>query len=175
MDALFNIFATPGFGEIALVLAMIFITVLLLGLLIWSNWHWSIKGSTTVAAGLFFVLTFFSIIEMQGWPTKDQLPEKFYLIWYYIDPPNKIINKEGFIVIWALEFNEKIGKKPRAYIMDYNLKMHKKLRKARKQMVGGIARLVGERKKKGDHPPSDSTYKDDFKFYKMPPPNPPRK
>ena len=61
-------------------------------------------------------------------------------------------------------------------IVDYNLKLHKKLRKARRKMVNGGV-MVGERgkKKDGKRPPPDSGYKDGLKFYKMPPPNPPRK
>ncbi len=176
MDTVFNIFAIPGFGEMALIAAMIFIVVLLLGLLVWSKWHWSIKASATVMAGLFFVLTYFSIIEMQGWPTDAQIPEKFYLVSFYVDPPNKVINKEGFIVIWTLEFKEKIGRKPRAYMVDYSLKLHKKLNKMRKGLQGGKP-MIGERetKKKGMNRKPDSTYKDKFRFYKMPPPNPPSK
>ena len=96
MNSLYSIFAIPGFGEMALVAAMMFLAVLLLGLLVWSRWHWSIKASATLMTGLFFALTYFSIIEMQGWPTKAEMPEKFYLVWYYVDPPNKLINKEGF-------------------------------------------------------------------------------
>lgn len=175
MNALYNIFAVPGFGEIALVAAMIFISVLLLGLLVWSRWHWSIKASATLIMGLFFALTYFSIIEMQGWPTKAEIPEKFHLIWYYVDSPNKQINKKGFIVIWALELNQKIGKKPRSYILEYNLEMHRRLQKAREQMLRGGSRMMGKRVKRKQIRSPDSTYKHSFKFYKMPPPNPPRK
>ena len=128
-----------------------------------------------MAAGLFFALTYFSIIEMQGWPTKDQLPEKFYLVWYYVDPPNKTIKKDGFIVVWTLEFKEKLGRKPRAYLIDYSLKMHKKLQQARKKMLKGEGRMIGEnRKRKGKNPPPDSTDRE-LKFYNMPKAMPPSK
>lgn len=169
-------FSTPGFGEITLVVAMIFISVLLLGLLVWSTWHWGIKASATVMTGLFFALTYFAIIDMQGWPTKDPVPEKFQMIWYYADPPNKVTNKKGFIVIWALELQRKLGKKPRAHITGYSLKLHKQLQKARERMLKGKKKIMGNRRAStGQRSNSNSQETDEFIFYDMPDPELPSK
>ncbi len=173
---LWFLFSTPGFGEIAIVSVCIFLTVLLLGLLIGSKWHWIIKSCATLLSGAIFALTYFSIIGMQGWPTTEFMPAQFEFLHYYADVPNPVIGKEGFLVVWMLYDTNEIGKKPRSFLMPYDKELHKKLLEAKKRKAGG-ARIRGKisPNKKGTAKfKPDSTY-EDLNFYNMPPPNPPRK
>ncbi len=168
-----TIFSTPGTGEIALVAILIFEVVLLLGLLIRSDWSWGIKATATIMAGVIFIISYFAILDMQGWPTVDTMPDKFELLSFYVDSPNPAIGKAGSIIIWTLEESDKIGTKPRAYSIDYDKKLHKKLQEAMKQKGDG-GRMQGQKGKKGKHPLSDATY-DELFFYNMPIPPLPTK
>lgn len=169
------LFTNPGYGAILIVIAFLFVTVLLLGLNVWSKWHWGVKASMTLIAGLMFAGIYFSVLNMQGWPTTEQLPKDFQVVWYYADPPNARINKEGFIVLWILHDGKEIERRPRAYEIEYDKKIHKKLQRLRKAMQKGGIR--GKRKGspiKGKNAPPDAT-SDWLKFYKMPKPTPPIK
>lgn len=171
-----SIFSTPGIGEIALVAVFIFQSIILLGLLIGSNWHWRIKSFTTLISGLIFALTYFSIIDMQGWPTPSKMPDNIEYLSHYVDPPNKRIGKDGFIVVWMLYLENKIGKKPRAFQFPYSKEFHKKLEQAKKAKGENGRNRVGiilKKIKKGKLRP-DSTYKDSI-IYNMPTPELPTK
>ena len=146
-------FTTPGFGEIALTSILVFTVVLLLGLLIGSRYHWLTKAFATLTAGICFALTYFAIIEMQGWPTLDVLPDPFEYISHYVDSPNPSIGKDGFIVLWVLKLDKEIGKKPRSHLLPYEKEIHKKLEEAKKKRGKGI-RVIGTLKKKGKGKPS---------------------
>ena len=166
----YTFLSTPGTGEIALVAILVFVCVLLLGLLVRSRWHWIIKSAATMISGGLFALAFMAIIDMQGWPTTDTMPEAFQFIGYYVDSPNPQIGKEGFIVIWMLKLNDEVGKKPRSHIIPYSKEMHKKLQEAKKKRENG-QKIKGKYKTKRRR--SDSP--DDLQFYKMPPPELPTK
>lgn len=165
----YTILSTPGTGEIALVAIFVFVCILLLSLLVRSKWNWIIKSMTTVITGGLFALVFFSIIDMQGWPTVDTMPDKFEFVGYYIDSPNPMIGKEGFVVLWILELNNEIGKKPRAYIIPYYSKnLHKKLQEAKKRRNAG-QRMKGILSKKLIRNNRVDSF-DDLEFYDLPKP-----
>lgn len=168
-----TLFSTPGTGEISLVMILIFQIVLLLGLLIRSDWSWGIKATATLMAGVIFIISYFAILDMQGWPTVDTMPDEFELLSFYVDSPNPAIGKEGSIIIWTLEEGDKIGTKPRAYSIDYDKELHKRLQEAMKQMSEG-SRMQGQKGKKGNRQ-ADSTYENEFFFYNMPMPPLPTK
>lgn len=168
-----TIFSTPGTGEISLVMILIFQVVLLLGLLIRSDWGWGIKATATLMAGVIFIVSYFAILDMQGWPTVDTMPDEFELLSFYVDSPNPAIGKEGSIIIWTLEEGDKIGTKPRAYSIDYDKELHKRLQQAMKEKGDG-GRMQGQKRAKGKYPPSDATY-DELFFYNMPIPPLPTK
>jgi hypothetical protein len=166
-------FSVPGTGEIFLTLAFIFTTVVLLGLFIRSEWGYPIKAAAISLAAIFYILIYFSIIGMQGWPTEASLPEDVEVVWGYVDPPNKKIGKDGFIVLWVLDrTDESIGKKPRAHLLPYTKEMHKKIEEAKKEQQKGkktgAKRRSKDKGKKGFVPP-DATEKQDLMFYKLPP------
>lgn len=176
MNEILALFLTPGFGEIALVLVFIFQIVLLLELLIWSRWHWMVKAITTVMAGVIFSLTYFAILNMQGWPTSDVPAERFELISFYVANPNPNIGKEGFITVWILDLEDTSAeKRPRAHIFEYNKKLHRQLQLAMQQGTETGNPVTGAiRRRKGDRPPVDSTL-DDLQFYDLPIPKLPSK
>lgn len=173
-EEFYAVLSTPGSGEIALVAILVFVCVLLLSLLVRSKWNWIIKSTATIITGGLFALAFVSIIDMQGWPTTDTIPETFQFVGYYVDNPNPMIGKEGFIVIWILEMNKEIGKKPRSYIIPYSKEMHKKLQEAKKRRSAGQA-IKGERINKKQRKGNFAESLDDLEFYDMPKPSLPPK
>lgn len=184
-------FSNPGTAEIFLTLAFIFTTVVLLSLCIRSAWPWVVKSAAIILASAFYILVYFSIIGMQGWPTTALIPNDVEVIWAHVETPNKSIKKPGYIAMWVIDKADKtIGKKPRAHILPYDKDLHKKIQDAKNQIaqgkrVGMKSELNGKGKsgqsmrpgqgRPGNNRPPDSVEQMDRMMYRLPPPEVPKK
>ncbi len=97
----------PPIQTIALiVIAYVAIAVLLLSLNIASRWRWWVKGGAMAITGVFFVLSYFSVSSLLGWPDPDQLPERFQLLSTRVVEPNRAQGEVGAIYLWIELLND---------------------------------------------------------------------
>jgi hypothetical protein len=108
-------------GFIGTLTAYIIVAVLLLSFNIGPRWAWWVKGTGIVVTSAFFVISYYSIIGLMGWPVEARLPERFQLHWARINEPDKLLNTPGAIYLWAEELDDAnipVGI-PRAYKLPY--------------------------------------------------------
>jgi hypothetical protein len=104
-----------------------------------------------------------SLENLAGWPTDQQLPEKFTVHWIVVEEPNKKTGEEGFIYIWATNtgvYYKEDGRddwrtlllslqnydptKPRAYKLSYSMDLHEQSQRAMDKIRAG-GKVGGER------------------------------
>ena len=88
----------------------------------------------------FYVLTWLGYKQVLGWPSMQEIPEDFRLIWVSIDEPDKLTKKKGKIYLWIRyvdEANIPFGK-PRAFSLVWNEENHKIAQSALLKLKDGI-------------------------------------
>lgn len=135
--------------------AFLVITSLILWFIIGSKGMWFIKA-TTIAVALYLCLSVsLSLKDMEGWASREEIPDKFQVHWIVVEEPDKKRNSDGAIYVWLTDLEPKdrsswpfisfYGNRenqPRAYILAYSKEIHKdsedaltKIRQG-KQVVG---------------------------------------
>ncbi|MSP20284.1 MAG: hypothetical protein EXQ93_01890 [Alphaproteobacteria bacterium] len=135
-------------GYVGVIAAYVIIAVLLLSLNIAPRWAWWVKATAIIVTAAFFVVTYYSMIDLMGWPVKERLPEKFQLLWAKVNEPDKLMNQPGAIYMWveALDKNNVPNGIPRAYRLPYTLPLETGIENALDmitagQEVGGTAEM----------------------------------
>ncbi|HIN73259.1 MAG TPA: hypothetical protein EYM94_00565, partial [Gammaproteobacteria bacterium] len=103
--------------RILLVSAYVAITALLLIFCLYSKFSNKLKTVVVVVMASFYVFTWIGYKQVLGWPSTQEIPEEFRLIWVSIDEPDKFNKREGKIYFW-IRYMDKAGipfGKPRAY------------------------------------------------------------
>jgi hypothetical protein len=132
-------------------LAFVIIAALTLWIVIGSKGWWWLKALVVAGAVLFSITLWHSLSALQGWPTNEELPEKFEIKWLVVEEPNKKTGFEGAIYVWAKDLSpkeerndgvlilhsKKKSDEPRLYIMPYSRKMHEQAEGIKKQIASG--------------------------------------
>ena len=127
---------------LALTIAYMLFTALLLLALIQSRLHWHLKSGLLVLALLFYWLSYQGWREAQGWPSATEIPERFLLHFAVIEEPDKEIGTVGNIYVWLSNLEDhELGGSPRAYRLDYSQAVHTKLQDALNRMRNGKIQL----------------------------------
>ena len=184
MNALVSVYALGWFELIA---GYVVLGALLLSVNLWARVRWWIKAAVTVVVTAFFFVSFVSIEALLGWPTDQELPDRFELVYAKIVEPNPESRNPGAIYVWAMALpgtgpvdEEDIytpgvidtrplaGRVPRAYRLPYSRGMHKKVFDARMRVIEGVAQigLTARKKRK----PGETAQKSEFHFYARPDP-----
>ncbi len=127
---------------ILIITGYILIGFLLLLFNLRTNFHWVLKSSMIVITSLFYIFTYNSFKNLLGWPSGDDLPERFRLISAQIYEPNAIINSEGEIFLWITNMEDLAGLGiPRSYSLEYSKEVHEKISKALVNLKNGIPQM----------------------------------
>lgn len=163
-------------GLTGLVAAYVVLALLLLSINLYSNWSWPIKAATIIITSLFYIVAYFSVPPMLGWPTRAELPQKFKLNAVHVVHPEKATGEEGAIYLWLVELHdlEPTGM-PRAYALDYSDPLYKAVNEARTKIRKGTEQLGETTKPEGAVKETDETGKTSqvsspIKFYDLPDP-----
>ncbi|MBM3506873.1 MAG: hypothetical protein FJX64_03940 [Alphaproteobacteria bacterium] len=138
-------------GFVGVLAAYVIIAVLLLSLNIAPRWAWWVKATAIVVTSAFFVISYYSMIDLMGWPVRDRLPAKFQLLWAKVNEPDKLLNSPGAVFMWveALDKNNVPNGIPRAYRLPYTQPLETGIQNAldmitNGQEVGGTAEMYDE-------------------------------
>ena len=112
---------------VVLTLTYAFCLFVLLLLVVRSRLSLAVRLSVVLAAGGFYLLHYFSLNELQGWPSNSSLPENFTLHAWRFQEPNPVENQSGHIHLWIQAQN---WAAPRAYALPYSSELHDRLEAA---------------------------------------------
>lgn len=169
------------FGLTGLVASYVLLALLLLSINLYSSWSWPVKAATIIITSLFYLVAYFSIPPMLGWPTTADLPQKFKLNAIQIMQPDKLTNTDGVIYLWLTEIDDlEAAATPRAYELPYSDPLYKAVNEARTRMKKGIEQLGEIAKPDEDAVKIDKAGKttqisSPIKFYDLPDPMFPEK
>ena len=109
---------------IVLTVTYVFGLFVLLLLLIRSRLSFTARASVVLAGSAFYVIHFFSLNTLQGWPSQSSLPEEFTLHAWQVEEPNHSHNQVGQIYLWV---QTQEWEAPRAYALPYSNELHDRL------------------------------------------------
>ena len=125
-----------------LIVSYTLLAVLMLVMLLYSRFHWGIKAMIVVLVSAFYPISYFSLIDLLGWPTGTNLPDRFRLVAAEIYEPDKAQGSRGEIYLWVTSLSENAGRSsPRAYKIPYSPTLHTKLEEAKKGLKNGISEM----------------------------------
>jgi hypothetical protein len=179
-----------NFDVIGLPVAIIFILILLSWFIIKVKIKTYVKLILITITFLVFFGVWNSVVNLKGWASQSQLPDKYLIQWIVIEEPGKLTREGGGIFILASDMekseNEDINiyvkdntKEPRLYRIPYSRQMHqdsqdiiKGLKKGKKYYGTNGKESDKENKKKNG---MNYKHKIEPKFYDMPKPKLPNK
>ena len=88
----------------------------------------------------FYVFTWLGYKQILGWPSAQEIPNDFRLVWVSIDEPDKFTKSEGKIYFW-LRYQDDAGipiGKPRSFSLVWSEENHKIAQSALVQLKDGI-------------------------------------
>ena len=174
-------------GEIELIAAYVVLAAILLSIALWNRVRWWIKAATIVVTFGFFFISFASVRQILGWPTSAEMPDRFELVWAFVQEPDEATQSSGAIYVWAMtlpgdgpvdqaelympgaiDTRVKADQRPRAYIAPYTRYLHQQVEAAKIRMVDGVRQIgVTDRKPKK---PGEDAPQSQFSFYDRPDP-----
>ncbi len=129
-------------GTSGLIAAYVLIALLLLILNLYTRWAWHVKAALIVLVSAFYVVTYFSLPPLLGWPTDADLPQRFNLVAIYVEEPDKSTGSPGEIFLWATDMAEgPRGAEPRAYRVPFTGELHARVVEAGNKMRKGLPQL----------------------------------
>lgn len=137
---------------LALALAYLFISGLLLLVLLRARLPWMVKLALILVALVFDLASYHGWQKSQGWATTAALPDKFLLHFAVIQEPDKRKQHEGAIFLWATDLrDDALADEPRAYRVPYDQETHAKVESAMRRAQAGNPQL-GMRRQGDDLP-----------------------
>jgi hypothetical protein len=162
---------------------MLYLLILILVLAIGVGWAVAISNKGMPSVKFIFITALlyiggcliFSVREIRGWPTNQELPAEFALEAVKISEPRPREDFPGAIYLWVL-LKEPANKcppglicvtqnditVPRAYQIDYSMENHQVFFQAQERLARGEMIIVGKNEE------NDSDRTSNFKFYDLP-------
>ena len=139
-----------GVGGLVAAYVIVALVLTLLGL--FSRWHWTIKmiGVTLVSAS--YVLMYYSVPPLLGWPTDRAIPKRFTLLAIYMQDPDPVTGRRGDIFFWATDLAPGSDKRPRAFRVPFTPKLKAVFKEAQGKLKNNLPQ-VGELEKPDEGPP----------------------
>jgi hypothetical protein len=173
-----------------LILSYLLIASLLLLFCFFTPFTRKVKLTGILVVTAFYFTSWNSYINILGWPSTEDLPDKFRISWVIIQEPSKGDNKEGGLYLWVRNLNEVNTPYgiPRSYKLHWNEENHKvaqsalhKLKEG-EQLNGtktyGVLDKDNEGSKANQYKSEDGQLEEgrpSFEFVEVPPPNLPAK
>ena len=113
--------------RLLLILSYLLIASLLMIFCFFTTFTRRVKLSGILFVTLFYFVSWNNYINILGWPSSEELPDRFRISWVVIQEPSKGDNKEGGLYLWVRHLNEvniPYGM-PRSYKLVWNEENHK--------------------------------------------------
>ena len=146
-------------GFIGVLSAYVVVALLLLSFNIGPRWAWWVKATGIIVTTAFFILSYYAIVALMGWPVDARMPERFQLLWAKVNEPNKLLNRPGSVFLWVEELdnsNIPMGT-PRAFRLPYTVPLDESVNDALGKIsdgeeMAGMAEDADERDQEPEDP-----------------------
>lgn len=129
-------------GVAGLIAAYIFIALLVLSINLYSRWSWPVKAGTVIAASALYIVSYLSVLDILGWPTRQALPERFRLVGTYVQQPDKLTEEKGAIYLWVTDLNDLARNgSPRSFRLPYSAPLHELVINATAKLNKGMPQM----------------------------------
>lgn len=129
-------------GTSGLVAAYVLIALLLLILVLYTRWSWRLKSALVVLVSGFYLVSYFSLPPLLGWPTAARLPDRFNLVAVYVQEPDKSTGAPGEIFLWATDMAQgPRSAEPRAYRVPFSNELHARVVEASNKIRKGLPQI----------------------------------
>jgi hypothetical protein len=118
--------------------AFVVVAVVLLGLGLYSRWSVRVKIAGIVVVTAAYLLVYFSLPRMLGWPTDQQVPRRFNLYGVYIQDPDQSSGEAGSVFFWAGDLAPGADPRPRAFQMPFKASFKSVLEEAHGKLKQNI-------------------------------------
>lgn len=106
-------------GQGGIVSAYVIVSLVLLGLGLYSRWSLKIKLGAVILVSAAWLAVYFALPHLLGWPTDQNVPRRFNLFGVYIQEPNPNTGEGGTVFFWAGDLAPGADPRPRAYKMPF--------------------------------------------------------
>lgn len=137
-------------GVIALSLAYVLVSALLLVVMIWLPIPRLAKVAAILAASVFYIVVFFATQKLLGWSAPVALPDRFQVLWTRVIEPNPAQDNPGAVHLWVEALNDANlpSGVPRAFLLPYSRDLARRVSAAQEEInagrpQGGVARFFG--------------------------------
>ena len=121
-------------GKSGLVAAYVIVALLLISLNLYTRWSWRVKALLIGIVSALYLVTYYSLPPLLGWPADEELPQRFNLVAVYVTEPDKSTGAEGEIFLWATDMAQgPRGAEPRAYRVPFSGRATRKSRRGGQQ------------------------------------------
>jgi len=129
-------------SQAGLVTAFVLVALLLLVVCLYARISWHIKAALVGVVSAFYLVTYYSIPPLLGWPTDAELPQRFNLVALFVQEPDKATGDTGEIFLWLTDLERGPGRdEPRAYRVPFSADLHAKVAEAGTKMRKGLPQL----------------------------------
>ena len=129
-------------GTSGLVAAYVAVAGLLLVLNLNARWPWMVKAFAIALVSALYLVTYYSIPPVLGWPTDQPLPARFHLLAVDVQEPDKASGRSGHIFLWARDLIQGTdGAEPRAYRLAYAPVLGKTVQDAGEKVRKGMSQI----------------------------------
>jgi len=111
-----------GMETIGIPLAFLVFCGITLWILIWAKGHWLFKMGFIAATMYFGACMYKSLDALEGWPTQEELPDKFEVFWIKVEEPNKRTKDPGTVYVWAQDLEPEKKKDNLPYFLKFHTK-----------------------------------------------------
>ena len=132
--------------RLILSISYVLIAALLLVFCFYTSFSKKLKLTSIFVVSLFYIFSWKGYIGVLGWPTAEDLPDDFNILWVVIQEPNKNRSNEGELFLWIKEideFRKPIGA-PRSFKLRWNKENHRIAQEALHKLQEG-ERLNGKK------------------------------
>ena len=129
-------------GVTGLIAAYVFIALLILSINLYSRWNWGVKAACIIVGTALYVVSYLSVLDILGWPTAQDLPQRFRLVGAYVQQPDKLTEYDGAIYLWLTDLDDlSSGGKPRSFRLPYSAPVHEQILNATAKLNKGMPQM----------------------------------
>ena len=138
-------------GNMEVTLIYVILSIVLLWFVIGAKGKWTIKMFAIFATLMFSLNIERSLENLHGWPSSQDLPDKFMVHWVLVKEPNDSLNKDGGVYLWVNDISEAAQEKrtwkffedsddsePRVYLLPYSIERHEMAIKMKGRLLAGF-------------------------------------
>tara|TARA_Y100000034_G_scaffold126383_1_gene177520 strand:+ start:2885 stop:3490 length:606 start_codon:yes stop_codon:yes gene_type:complete len=139
-------------GNMEVTFIYIILSIVLLWFVIGAKGKWTIKMIAIFATLMFSLNIERSLENLYGWPSGQDLPDRFLVHWILVKEPNDSLNDDGGVYLWVNDiseteteeestwefFKDNDDSKPRVYHLPYSIERHEMGIKMKERLLAGF-------------------------------------